>query len=746
MRRVAGRLLGVCGALLIAGALRAQGPPFGREFRVDEHTAGIQVRPSIAAGPEGTFVIAWQSYGGNAGTHYGVFAQRFDGSGSKVGPEIPVAPGESIAPAVASDPAGNFVVAWQEDDGDAYGVRAQRYDHAGNKLGSVIPVNEHTTSFQGLPSIGMDAAGNFVIVWVSFGQDGPDGGVFGRRFDSAGTKLGSEFQVNTYTTDNQTHPRIGVDPEGGFVVAWESAGQDGSELGIYGQRFDSLGVSRGGEFRINSYTTGNQFSPSIAVDRRGSVVVVWESRQEGGDYGIRGQRFDVSGEPVGAEFGVNTYTTGNQEAPAVAFDPTGGFGAVWHSDLQDGEGTGIRGQRFDRFGAKEGTEFPVNTYTTNDQRAPDVAIDERGTWLVAWDSFQQDGDDFGVYRRRGNLRPQPLRVDAHTSGQTVSDGDGVLEPGETVLVEPGWRNVSNAMLLLTGAGGNFTGPPSGTYTLLDPSADYRSIPGGAAKNCFDATASHDCYRVSVAGSRPATHWDARFEEDVSTNGGQIWKLHIGDSFTDVPRSQPFYRRIETLLHYAITSGCTATTYCPDGTVARSDMAIFIAKGIAGTGPNVPTAGRLFGSDYSCKAGGVSLFSDVSPTDGFCRHVHYLALQNVTLGCNTGQYCPNQTVTRDAMASLIAKAIVAPAGGNAVPLAYGPDPNTGLSYSCDAVSPNIHFSDVPASHPFCRHIHFLWAKGIVTGCSATQFCPGQPVHRDAMAKFIASGFGLELYGP
>jgi len=98
-----------------------------------------------------------------------------------------------------------------------------------------------------------------------------------------------------------------------------------------------------------------------------------------------------------------------------------------------------------------------------------------------------------------------------------------------------------------------------------------------------------------------------------------------------------------------------------------------------------------------------------------------------------------------MASFIAKAVVAPGGGAAVPAAYT-DPTTSRSYSCVSGSANLHFSDVPVSNVFCKHIHFLWAKGIVDGCTATAYCPGAPVARDAMAKFIANGFGLRLYEP
>ena len=68
-----------------------------------------------------------------------------------------------------------------------------------------------------------------------------------------------------------------------------------------------------------------------------------------------------------------------------------------------------------------------------------------------------------------------------------------------------------------------------------------------------------------------------------------------------------------------------------------------------------------------------------------------------------------------MAAFIAKAIVAPQGGAGIPSAYT-DPVSGLSYDCSGA--NIHFTDVPASNVFCKHVHYLWAKGIVSGIAPT----------------------------
>jgi hypothetical protein len=95
---------------------------------------------------------------------------------------------------------------------------------------------------------------------------------------------------------------------------------------------------------------------------------------------------------------------------------------------------------------------------------------------------------------------------------------------------------------------------------------------------------------------------------------------------------------------------------------------------------------------------------------------------------------------------VAKGIVAPGGGSAVPLTYGPDPVTGRSYSCAGASPNLNFADVLVSNVFCKHVHYLWAKGIIAGCGAATFCPTGEVTRDQMAKFLVNAFKLGLQGP
>ena len=261
-------------------------------------------------------------------------------------------------------------------------------------------VNAYTTDSQRYPSMAMDADGDFVVVWNSSAQDGDGKGVYGQRYNAAGVAQGSEFPVNTYTTGHQTFASVAMDSDGDFVVVWESYGQDGSSSGIYGQRYNAAGVAQGSEFPVNTYTTSRQDDPSVAMDADGDFVVVWQSSgQDGG--GIYGQRYNAAGVAQGSEFPVNTYTTGSQSSPSVAMDADGDFVVVWESYGQDGDGYGIYGQRYNAAGLKQGAEFPVNTYTTSYQTRPSVAMDADGDFIVVWNSYihPPDSDDYGIFAR-----------------------------------------------------------------------------------------------------------------------------------------------------------------------------------------------------------------------------------------------------------------------------------------------------------------------------------------------------------
>jgi hypothetical protein len=100
--------------------------------------------------------------------------------------------------------------------------------------------------------------------------------------------VGTEFKVNTYTTlaqstnTNSQGGSIAMDADGDFVVTWSSNGQDAIlSYGVYAQRYNAAGVKQGGEFRVNTTTTGTQKFSTVAMDADGDFVVTWSSQGDG---------------------------------------------------------------------------------------------------------------------------------------------------------------------------------------------------------------------------------------------------------------------------------------------------------------------------------------------------------------------------------------------------------------------------------------------------------------------------------
>jgi len=308
----------------------------------------------------------------------------------------------------------------------------------------------------------------------------------------------------------------------------------------------------------------------------------------------------------------------------------------------------------------------------------------------------------------------PLRVDQH-GGSGASGNNGVFEPDETVQVETTWTNPSDAAFTLTGAASNFTGPAGPTYTIVDGTADFGSIPSFGTANCFDATA--DCYALQVTGARPQQHWDTTLKETVTTSTDvhtdKTWTLHIGNSFGDVPTSNQFYTFIENIFHNGVTGGCSPTDYCPANTALRKQMAVFVLKAKEGVNYQPPPAGGVF--------------LDVPADNPFAPWIEELFNRGVVAGCGPGPvYCPDNPVLRQQMSVFLLKTELG--------ASYVPPACTGM------------FSDVPCPGPFTDWIEDLANRGIAAGCGGGQFCPTNPNTRGQMAPFLVKTFGLVLYGP
>jgi len=289
------------------------------EFQVNTYIANEQTYSSVTALSDGGFVVTWSSWTQD-GSSYGIYGRRYGANGAAASGEFQVntyTSSDQFLSSVTALSDGGFVVTWTSwgQDGSVYGIYGRRYSANGAAASGVFQVNTYIANEQSLPSVTALSDGGFVVTWSSFGQDGSGYGIYGRRYDVNGVAASGEFQVNAYTSGDQHYSSVKPLSDGGFVVTWSSVGQDGSSWGVYGRRYDANGTALASEFQVNTYTSDPQFLPSVTALPDGGFVVTWTSlEQDGSDFGIYGQRFASDGSASGTEFRINLNTGGRQIA------------------------------------------------------------------------------------------------------------------------------------------------------------------------------------------------------------------------------------------------------------------------------------------------------------------------------------------------------------------------------------------------------------------------------------------------
>lgn len=208
---------------------------------------------------------------------------------------------------------------------------------------------------------------------------------------------GAQQTVSTSAASGQTDPCTVALQDGGFVVVWDDnryTGIDADFDVIRGQRYGADGSPSGGEFVISTTNAGQQRNPVATALSGGGFAVAWEDTSASGadtqGSSVRARVYDQSGDPVSADFVVNTTVTADQTEPSIAPLGSGGFVVTW----TDGSGTGgdtsgtqIRAQLFSDVGAKDGGEFRVNTTVADDQWQSASAGLATGGFAVTWNDL-----------------------------------------------------------------------------------------------------------------------------------------------------------------------------------------------------------------------------------------------------------------------------------------------------------------------------------------------------------------------
>ena len=325
-------------------------------------------------------------------------------------------------------------------------IFARIFDGDQNPVTGALLVNDTIVNGnQDQPQVCVGTTNNTLVAWSDReANDGDLIGIFARVYDPSGVPITAEFQVNDEWLASQFRPAIARTNSGGFVVAW--TGQfDGD---CFFRVLDQNGNLITGDIFANGFDLGSQTHPEVAVLPDDRIFVAYEDSSAmgglGGGRNIWGRFFGPGGGAQGPDFPLaETIVGGAQRNPRIAVDPLlQNFFVVWEDDTNDGDGWGIFGRLFDRFGVPFGTEFQINTDSLADQRRPDIAVDATGLYVICWDSFAAGGSEIRAQRinalgelfgseetisevpQGGYLRPEVSIRASDQLAQFIYDGPG----------------------------------------------------------------------------------------------------------------------------------------------------------------------------------------------------------------------------------------------------------------------------------------------------------------------------------
>ncbi|WP_375306907.1 LamG-like jellyroll fold domain-containing protein [Bradyrhizobium sp. A11] len=264
------------GATIHLQRFDSSGSPAGGEVSL----AGYGENATLAALSNGGFVITYVTSDASASGTYGIV---YDSSGVPTsGPFLinTETVSQQQGDSVAGTADGGFVASWhsygQDEGSGSWGVYFQRFDAQGNKLGGEVQVNTNTVGDQYGGELAVLKDGSIVVSYTDANT------LVLRHFSSTGAPIGNEVSISDATTAT-----LQALPDGGFLVTYQGHDAPGS-LGLLGQRFDASLHSVGSSFVINETTNGDQLfladrSNPTAVTSDGKIVSTWFSPGDGGN-------------------------------------------------------------------------------------------------------------------------------------------------------------------------------------------------------------------------------------------------------------------------------------------------------------------------------------------------------------------------------------------------------------------------------------------------------------------------------
>jgi PKD repeat protein len=356
------------------------------DFVVNTTLAGNQFNPAVAIDGQGNYIVAWEGPDPSTGSE-GVFAQRFHADGTPNGGQIVVDStfiGPQSTPSVAADAAGDFVIVW---NGPGPGLNSNAlwgevYDNTGTAVTTNTFLDSFTAGKDSQPRVAMNAAGTSIVVTYTGTATGT-AHIYGQMFDGFLDTLRSSFVLNTTQTASQSESALAMDSTGNFVVTWLASASGTNS--IVARRFDGQGNALTGEMTVAS--TNVTANGSVAIAPNGGFLADWNGTdQTTHNSEAVAVSFNASNQP-GTPFVVSNPATASL-AGSVGFDSAGnsviGF--------QVTSSNSIEAQRYNASGNALGAAATLNASPASNQSPVGLAVAPDGTYLAAWAAASTAGD------------------------------------------------------------------------------------------------------------------------------------------------------------------------------------------------------------------------------------------------------------------------------------------------------------------------------------------------------------------
>jgi hypothetical protein len=610
-------------------------------------------RSAVASLQSGGFVVVWE---GEDAQYNGIFARRYSRDGTALGGAFQVnttTTGYQFLPSVAAAPGGGFLVVWSSpfQDGDSFAVVGRRFDASGAGGGEFI-VNAASAGYQIWPRAAFAPDGRFAVAWQGYTGVSNKSDVFLRRFDASGAPLGPEFIVNTYRGGQQAIPALAFGRDGRFAVVWMGEEPTGGfdSWGTFGQRFAPSGAPLGAEFRAHEEGFGAQEQGEVAFDRNGGFLVAWYKIET--PIEVSGRYFDPSGAPRGLEFRINTFTTGDQIEPAIASDPSGNFVVAWASGSyppgtpQDGDRFGVYAQRF---GGLQPAALAANAAGNGVFEPGETAVIAPSWRNVAWTGVSLGGTATSF---TGPLPASYVLVDAAATYGTIGvfDTQSCTETGDCYTVSvSGARPATHWDAVLEESAGPAPDPQHGRSWRIHLGASFDDVPRESAFYRFVETVLHRGISAGCAATafcpQAATTREQMSAMLLAARESASYRPPACNAqapmFSDVPPASPFCPFVEELARRGVVSGCGGGAFCPSQATTREQMAVFVL--------------RTQYPEWQPPPCTTPVFADVPASSPYCRWIEALYRLGVASGCGGGNYCPQAAVTREQMAVFLTTA-------------------------------------------------------------------------------------------